>query len=118
MAPRWDIKPEGVRGVVTRTAAAAKPFEDQYKAFAANFNAAGQNCQSGLVAQALTDFATHHEQTMPLIMKRTSNSLNGAVQATNAYLRGDHEMMLEAQRNAAKAPVLDLPKKDGGPAPR
>ncbi|GLY92150.1 DUF6507 family protein [Actinoallomurus iriomotensis] len=111
MAPRWKVKPEGVKGVVTRTVAAAKPFEGQYKSFVDNLNAAGQNCQSGIVSKALTDFATHHQLTLPRIVKRTHNSLNGAVKATNAYIEGDHQMMLDAQRNAAKAPVVDLPKR-------
>lgn len=113
---RWDIKPEGVKGVVTRTAEAAKPFEAQYKTFADNLNTSGQNCQSGIVGQALKDFYEHHKLTMPSIVKRTSNSLHGAVNATSAYLRGDLEMARQAQENAAKAPVLDLPKAGGNKA--
>jgi Family of unknown function (DUF6507) len=107
---RWDIKPEGVKGVVTRTAHVAESFETEYKTFTDNLETAGQNCQSEVVGQALKDFYEHHKETMPSIVKRTSNSLHGAVNATAAYLRGDHEMALQAERNAAKAPVLDLPK--------
>ncbi|WP_349498058.1 DUF6507 family protein [Actinoallomurus iriomotensis] len=58
-----------------------------------------QNCQSGIVSKALTDFVTHHQLTPPRIVKRTHNSLNGVVEAPNAYIEGDHEMMLDAQRN-------------------
>jgi hypothetical protein len=43
--------------------------------------------------------------------------VRGAAEATNAYAHGDLEMAAEAQRNALKAPKVDVPgagRKQGG----
>jgi hypothetical protein len=43
------------------------------------------------------------------VAARAGKSLQGVVDATTAYLNGDEEMALEAQRNTLKAPKLDAP---------
>ncbi|RAY11955.1 hypothetical protein DPM19_26740 [Actinomadura craniellae] len=59
---------------------------------------------SSIVAQALAGFGKHHHPTLTGLAQRTSRCVQGAVNATKAYLQGDLEMAAEAQRNAARAP--------------
>jgi hypothetical protein len=96
--------------VVTRTAERADAFQGQYESYVTNLNTAGQTSQSGVVSGAIGAFFSAHQQTMPNIAKQAGASLNGAVNATVAYLNGDEEMALTAQRNAYSAPVPQLPQ--------
>jgi len=63
----------------------------------------------GLVGSALAQFAQHWSRDLRYIARRTSNSLNGAAQATGHYVAGDLELAATAQREAAKEPKVDLP---------
>ena len=98
---RWDIDPSGVRSVVSRTIDRAKGFEDQAKAYETALGGAVEASGSQIVGQALVDFATHNAQAFQFLVDRTSRVLNGAIDATAAYLDGDLTMAGNAQRNAA-----------------
>lgn len=97
---RWDIDPGGVRGVLSKTQAAYEPLAEQAEDYLTSLKAAATATGSQIVAQALVGFATHHGATLTGIAQRTSRCFQGAVNATNAYLRGDEEMAARAQRNA------------------
>ncbi|WP_234380804.1 DUF6507 family protein [Streptomyces sp. NRRL F-5122] len=63
----------------------------------------------GLVALALSQYAEHATKDLQYIALRAGKSLQGAVDATTAYLRGDEEMAAEAQRKALGEPRVDVP---------
>ncbi|MBT2369235.1 hypothetical protein J7E88_28960 [Streptomyces sp. ISL-10] len=58
----------------------------------------------GLVAVALGQFAEGTEADVAFLPLRASNSANGAVEATNAYVAGNLEQAWNAQRQAMLAP--------------
>ncbi len=97
---RWDIDPAGVRSVVSRTIDRAKGFEREAKAYETALGSAVEASGSQIVGQALVDFATHNAQAFQFLVDRTSRVLNGAIDATAAYLDGDLTMAGTAQRNA------------------
>jgi hypothetical protein len=98
---RWDIDPAGVRSVVSRTIDRAEGFEGQARSYESALGSAVEASGSQIVGQALVDFATHNAQAFQFLVDRTSRVVNGAIDATAAYLDGDLTMAGNAQRNAA-----------------
>lgn len=98
---RWDIDPAGVRSVVSRTIDHAEGFERQARSYETTLGSAVEASGSQIVGQALVDFATHNAQAFQFLVDRTSRVVNGAIDATAAYLDGDLTMAGNAQRNAA-----------------
>ena len=70
--------------------------------------AGGEQAQGGLVALALSEYAQHAMKDLEFIAARAGKSLQGAVDATAAYLHGDEAMALEAQRKAS-TPGVKMP---------
>jgi len=99
---RWDIDPTGVRSVVSRTVEQARAFERHGKAYQAAVQGAVAASGSQIVGQALVDFAAHNQPAFQFLVDRTSRVLEGAVDATRAYLNGDLTMAEHAQRNAGR----------------
>jgi hypothetical protein len=98
---RWDIDPAGVRGVVSRTIDRARGFEEQVRSYETALGGAVQASGSQIVGQALVDFATHNATGFKFLVEHTARVVNGAIDATAAYLDGDLAMAGNAQRNAA-----------------
>ncbi|MFH9570156.1 DUF6507 family protein [Streptomyces sp. NPDC017454] len=121
----WDISPSGVQGVLKETAQAAEGLSNTGKALQETLpsaaGSAGTIQQGGVersgvqgpVAAALGEFFTAYQEKLMYVAVRTSNSLNGAADATNAYVKGDLDMAARAQANALKEPKIDLPGADG-----
>ncbi|AXE85901.1 MULTISPECIES: DUF6507 family protein [unclassified Streptomyces] len=122
--PGWDLKPQGISHVLKTTGDAASKLEKYAKAFGEHLTSAassagtvsaegggegGEKAQGGLVALALSQFAEHATKDLKFVAARAGKSLQGAVDATTAYLNGDEEMAAEAQRKTLQAPVVDLP---------
>ena len=125
--PGWDLKPQGIQGVLKTTGEKASHIEKHAKAYGEHMTSAatsagtisaegggegGEKAQGGLVALALSQYADHAVKDLKFIAARAGKSLQGAVDATTAYLNGDEEMAAEAQRKALSAPDID-PKKPG-----
>ncbi|MDG9721532.1 DUF6507 family protein [Streptomyces sp. DH41] len=121
----WDISPSGVQGVLKETAQAAEGLSNTGKALQETLpsaaGSAGTIQQGGVersgvqgpVAAALGEFFAAYQEKLMYVAVRTSNSLNGAADATNAYVKGDLNMAARAQANALKEPKIDLPGADG-----
>ncbi|GAP51795.1 DUF6507 family protein [Streptomyces azureus] len=122
--PGWDLKPQGISHVLKTTGDAASKLEKYATAFGEHLTSAathagtisaegggegGEKAQGGLVALALSQYAEHATKDLKFVAARAGKSLQGAVDATTAYLNGDEEMAAEAQRNTLKAPPVDLP---------
>lgn len=121
----WDLKPQGISGVLRTTGDTASHFEGCAKAYGEHLTSAassagtiaaggsggggGGKAQGGLVALALSQYAEHASKDLRYVAARAGKSLQGAVDATSAYLRGDEAMAARAQRGALAEPRVDLP---------
>ncbi|WP_406322167.1 DUF6507 family protein [Streptomyces sp. NBC_01637] len=121
----WDLKPQGIQGVLKTTGETAGKIESYAKSYGKHLTSAatsagtitaedggegGEKAGGGLVALALSQYAEHATTDLKFIAARAGKSLTGAVDATTAYLDGDLEMAAESQRKALGIPDLDLTK--------
>lgn len=127
----WDIDPAGVGSVLSRVQEAERGLHDGIALYGKGVEAAALSVgtldfsgagghgsgQAGLVAVALSEFMQGTETDVVFMPLRTSNSINGAVEATNCYQRGALEQASDAQRQAEQAPdvaaVLEAARKKG-----
>ncbi|GAA4943733.1 DUF6507 family protein [Actinoplanes utahensis] len=100
----WDISPNGVRGVLTRTQGVAMEFDGHMNNLNAAVQGAGAQCSSGIVGEAIAGFFESAKSNIEFVFTRTNACLNAAAQATNAYVDGDLEMAGNAQASATAAP--------------
>lgn len=100
----WDIQPEAVRGVLVRTAGIAGEFDGHVTAMQSAMEGAGTQASSGIIGAALAGFAEVRGGDMRFLFSRIEAAMGGASTAVNAYLQGDHDMVLNAQAAAASAP--------------
>ena len=128
--PGWDLRPQGIQGVLKTTGDTASHLEGHANAFGKHLTSAassagtiaadggggsggegggGGKAQGGLVALALSQYAEHATKDLQFIAARAGKSLQGAVDATTAYLNGDEHMAAEAQRKALADPRIDMP---------
>lgn len=110
----WDISPQGVRGVLTRTQGVATEFEGQMNSLNAAVQGAGAQCSSGIVGEAIAGFFESARSNIEFVFTRTGACLNAAAQATTAYLDGDLEMAGNVQAAAAAPdPTAVMPRGPG-----
>ena len=121
--PGWDLRPQGIQGVLKTTGDTASHLEGHANAFGKHLTSAASSAgtisadggegggkqQGGLVALALSQYAEHATKDLQFIAARAGKSLQGAVDATTAYLNGDEHMAAEAQRKALADPRIDMP---------
>jgi hypothetical protein len=122
--PGWDLNPQGISHVLKTTGETASNMEKYAKAFGKHLTSAatsagtvsaegggegGEKAAGGLVALALSQYAERASKDLQFVSARAGKSLQGAADATTAYLNGDQEMASEAQRNTLSAPKLDMP---------
>ncbi|WP_279617235.1 DUF6507 family protein [Streptomyces albus] len=119
--PGWDITPSGVSSVTALVETAIEGVEEDLTACGkAVENAAasagtisgaycGEGPPTGAIALALAQFVEGTAGDAAFIGARAVKSVNGAREATAAYVGGDLGMAAELQRAAARAPVVDLP---------
>ncbi len=121
----WDLRPQGISGVLRSVGESASRLESCAKAFGEHLTSAassagtisadagsaggGGKAQGGLVALALSQYAEHASKDLQFVGARAGKSLQGVVDATTAYLKGDEEMAARAQHAALGAPRLDAP---------
>ncbi|MCX5146507.1 DUF6507 family protein [Streptomyces sp. NPDC048550] len=115
----WDIKPDGVRGVLSKTVEAGGKFEDEFTAYGDGLVGAAtwagtmvlggteipKGGAFGPVAQALQEFQQHTENDVKFLPVRTAKSITGARLATEEYLKGDLQMAKNKQEEYSKAPT-------------
>lgn len=96
----WDIDPDGVHGVVSRTQDVAAQFENELTAISSALQTGAENSSSGIVAGAVEGFATAVEADIRFALERTGAVLTAATEATSAYLHGDLDMAASTQAAA------------------
>ncbi|MEV6779957.1 DUF6507 family protein [Streptomyces syringium] len=116
---KWDIKPDGVRGVLSKTAEAGGKFEEEFKSYGEHLMGSATTAGTmvlggteiptggafGPVAQALQEFQQKTENDLKFLPVRTGKSITGARLATEEYLKGDLEMAKNKQEEYSKAPT-------------
>ena len=128
----WDLKPQGISTVLKATGEVASKLQTHATSYGNHLSSAassagtisaegggssgggkgGEGAVGGLVALALSQFAEHTTPDLKFVAARAGKSLQGAVDATTAYLNGDLDMAAEAQRKALGA--VDLGPKAPG----
>jgi len=124
----WDLQPQGISGVLKTTGEFAAKIEKHARSYGKHLQSAAEHAgtisadsgggggkegaKGGLVALALSQFAEHTTPDLKFIAARAGKSLNGAMDATTEYLKGDLHMAAQAQDKTLSAPDLD-PKKPG-----
>ncbi|MGW7362719.1 DUF6507 family protein [Streptomyces sp. NPDC054841] len=113
----WDIAPAGVQSVISQVRESADGMNAGIKLYGAGVQGAmesagtlafggegaGSGGVAGLVAVALGEFVAGTETDVAFLPLRASNSANGAIEATNAYIAGSLEQAWNAQRQASLA---------------
>lgn len=113
----WDIDVEGVNAVLTDTVTAAEPFDGLAKTYGTSLQAIADGLNYDVftvVAAALGEYATHWSPTLEAAAKQVGASLTGAQNAVKAYMEGQNEMALNAQRAAGRGEVPDPPGGNNG----
>ncbi|WP_163568525.1 DUF6507 family protein [Fodinicola feengrottensis] len=100
----WDLHVPAIQGVLTKTQGVAKGFEAEMTSLQTSMQNGTQATQSQIIATAMSTFA---DKIKPLefVVKRTGDAMTGAVNAVNAYVKGDLEMAANAQKAASSATV-------------
>ncbi|MCW2525648.1 MAG: hypothetical protein JWM76_508 [Pseudonocardiales bacterium] len=109
---RWDIKPEGVKTVVTSTGTKAEAMGTAVQNFGTSMQNAGAACGNSIVSVALKNFADARTPDFTFCANRVKAALQGTVDAVTHYLQGDLDMATNAQSQAAQKTV---PTSDYGP---
>ncbi|WP_328924698.1 DUF6507 family protein [Streptomyces sp. NBC_00190] len=115
----WDIKPDGVREVLSKTAEAGGKFEEEFESYGDGLVGAATSAGTmvlggteipkggafGPVAQALQEFQQRTENDLKFLPVRTGKSITGARLATEEYVKGDLQMAKNKQDEYSKAPT-------------
>ncbi|ANH93250.1 hypothetical protein A8713_20535 [Streptomyces sp. SAT1] len=139
----WDISPVGVQAALTTTGEAGGDLDRAATTLLNDLMSAASSAgtvvpggqfsgplvgpvapgrsrvPTGPVAEALAQYLSERQKKLAFMARRTAESVQGAAEATRAYVHGDLEMAAEAQRNALKPPRIDMPGtggKNGGGA--
>lgn len=121
----WDISPSGVEFVTSLVKDAMEDVAKDVKAYGTDVVSAaasagtisGPYCgavPTGPVGAALELFVERTAGDVLFLGARAAKSVNGAREATAAYVFGDEEMAARAQRGALAAPEIDLPGEGKG----
>ncbi|MGY0490398.1 DUF6507 family protein [Streptomyces sp. WG-D5] len=117
----WDIDPAGVSGVLSKAGASAQDMSRAGGAMQKDLESASSaagtltsqfgpyTSTAGVVGAALAQFAQHWNRDLVYVAKRTEKSLNGAAEATGAYIQGAREQAANAQQAASREPRIDMP---------
>ena len=112
--PDWDIQPGGVQGVLAATEGVAAEFDPEMATLRSGLEGAVAQCSSEPVSAALVELAAAQGRNTEFVFTRTGACLNGAAQATNAYIAGDEQMAANAQAAASSAPDPTATMPGGG----
>ncbi|WP_431781530.1 DUF6507 family protein [Streptomyces chumphonensis] len=121
----WDLSVPGINGVLKDVMEIAGDLEGQVEKYGGHLESAAGYAgtlampgepvpEAGLIGAALAEFAEATQEDLMFVAARAGKSLQGASDATSAYLTGDLDMAAAAQAEALKAPELDLPGQGQG----
>lgn len=103
---RYDVSPSGVEEVLRAVQADAERFDAALEPLDSHLAAvAAGTAGSGAILPALDAFFAAKSTELTRIGTRVSASVQGAVNAVNAYVSGDLDMIGDYQRQAARDAV-------------
>ncbi len=108
----WDIDVAGASKVLTDTVTEAEPFDGLAKSYGEQLGAIMEGLKYEtftIVAVALSEYGQHWQPTLEAAAKQVGASLTGAQNALKAYMDGQEEMVMNAQRNAKNGVVPNPP---------
>ena len=100
---QWDIKPAGVKGVLTKAETSATSLSDAITSFGGDLQSCAGAIGQSIVAKALSDFAQGRTAELAGMGTHISTAMKGTISAVNAYTQGNVGMAANAQRTAAQA---------------
>ncbi|WP_030267365.1 DUF6507 family protein [Streptomyces violens] len=117
---KWNIDPAGVGRIVGEAGRIAGHFEGELKSISSHLESAmkaagtldfggeSETPEVGLVGVTLGQYSAAQQSDIAFIVARAGKSLQGAVDATEEYDKGDLDMAANAQDKALKAPYINL----------
>ena len=117
----WDINPEQVSLVLTETAGhlgeegSSDGLLGNMRDISTRVETINEMAESVPIGIALGEFCEHYFGVMGEMVSKTISGLEGASDATTAYVNGDLEMASEAQSAAGKIPPPVPPGAIDGP---
>lgn len=123
--PAWDITPSGVWSVTSLVGEAIDGVEGDVTAYGKHVESAaasagtisgaycGEGPPTGPIAAAMGQFVQRTAEDLAFIGRRAVKSVNGAREATGAYIAGNVAMAADTQRAAVEPPVIDLSGRGG-----
>lgn len=99
---RWDIDPNGVKGVLTKVGTHAEDLSTAANSVSTDVMNCGSAIGASIVTQALSDFATARSKELQDAGTRVSAAVTGTVNAVTAYEKGNLEMAKNAQAAATR----------------
>lgn len=109
--PNYNIDPPGVKTVLTSTGTEAGKFETDLTPLEGHVNSAATGCgNSGAIVPALSTFFDVQGKRLTAVGTRVNACITGAAEATNAYVRGDLDMLATYQTNASQLVISKPPQ--------
>lgn len=119
----WEIDPAQVGAVLSTTAAyiGEEGGSEGLLAHMDSIQEAITGCESAArslpVSIALAEFCGHYFDVMGKMVAKTASGIEGAGEATNAYINGDLDMAAQAQECAGQLEEPEPPTGSNGPHP-
>ena len=108
----YRINAAGVQKVLKTAAKDAESFETELAPLGGYVQSVATGCgNSGAIVPALEALFTYEGNNLKAMAAQVKSCLSGAALATTAYVHGDHQMVQNAQQNAARAKISTIPQK-------
>lgn len=108
----YRINAAGVSKTLKAASTDAEGFGTDLKPLDGYVTSAAGGCGgSGAIVPALETLFTYESTNLNQMVKQIESCFTGAALATTAYVHGDDQMVLNAQRNAAAGKTSDIPTK-------
>ncbi len=109
---KYRINAAGVSKTLKAASTDAEGFGTDLKPLDGYVTSAATGCGgSGAIVPALEALFTYEGKYLNQMAQQIESCLSGAALATTAYVHGDDQMVLNAQRNAAAGKTSEIPKK-------
>ncbi|MBR8744870.1 DUF6507 family protein [Nocardiopsis sp. MG754419] len=111
----WSIDPAQVGSVLSETAAhigeegGTSGLLGHMSQLETRITSLNSHINSAPIGIAIGEFAEHHFGALGGMLSLTASAVQGASEATTAYVEGDREMAAEAQASAGEIPDPEAP---------
>ncbi|SIO86894.1 DUF6507 family protein [Nocardiopsis sp. JB363] len=116
----WSINPDQVNGVLSEVVdhigeeGGSEGMLGHMETISTTVGNVSETIDSFPISVALSEFCEHYFDLMGKMVTKTASGIEGASDATTAYVNGDLEMAAEAQSEAGDIPEFN-PNDPNGP---